>query len=350
MAAVEMHSFEAAYSAQMNGVDHKSNQFVQRVSHLPMVALSLSRLSDAYQKTKVRNALLKLVLEKGEETVWGSYNLASLIASKTGLQGPLNKVDMSACYLLSKVEEKLPVITYTPNELMDSTMRIYDDNVRPQIDRIAHIKDNTVQKYQDAKEFSAVKLSEAKHLGAATVKTVIDYPVNRVNQSVEWSLNTADSLVDMLLPEGDSDHVNMNNHPEVYDGNMDHARIISLKLRQRVVHRLADNAHTAALLDQALHIVESLKHSTAANSVNHVLDNIRRLSVASRTNGVHHQEGVDAHHVDDLSHSLLGQVQGYVASVQTTMNAALDVLTETYLLKWLIPEYKNIGSLEIHMQ
>lgn len=79
---------------------------------------------------------------------------------------------------------------------MYSTMRVYDDNIcRP----LANMKENTVQKYNDAKEYGTAKLT----LGAATVKTVLDAPVNRVNQSVEWSLNTADSLVDKLLPNGE---------------------------------------------------------------------------------------------------------------------------------------------------
>lgn len=56
-----------------------------------------------------------------------------------------------------------------------------------------------------------------------------------------------------------------------------------------------------------------------------------------------------ARSVDDISQPALEQVNGYVATVTTTMHSALDTLSETYLLKWLVPEYHNIGSLDIHM-
>jgi phosphohistidine phosphatase SixA len=407
MAATTMSNYESnELVEEVNGLDKESSQFVDRVSHLPMVALTLSRLSEAYQKTKLRNELLKSALEKGEETVLSSWALAAILASKTGLQGPLNVADSSACYLLSKVEEKLPIITYTPDEIIHSTKRIYDDKVRPQIDRLANMKENTVQKYNDAKNFGATKLTDAKHLGASTVKSVLDAPIN----SLEWSLNTADSLVDKLLPEADSAHHQTNGvHLSGYDGNFDHAKILSAKLRQRLLARVTENVHAANLLAQALQVVETLKHSSAANSINHVLDNLRRLSNAGKEraeeNG--HSEEADevsdegvlklvkhlseqlkdtlevssqqltrflpqpvterivqaskiaadiylqisqASNVNELPHSLLGQVNSYVTSVQVTMNSVLDVLTETYLLKWMIPEYNNIGSLDIHIQ
>lgn len=81
-------------------------------------------------------------------------------------------------------------------QLMYSTMRVYDDNIcRP----LANMKENTVQKYNDVKDYGTAKLT----LGAATVKTVLDAPVNRINQRMVSSLNQADSLVDKLLPRGE---------------------------------------------------------------------------------------------------------------------------------------------------
>lgn len=81
-------------------------------------------------------------------------------------------------------------------------------------------------------------------------------------------------------------------HFAEYEGNYDHARVISMKLRHRVLSRVADNLHAANLLAQASNAVGSLKQSSAATSVNHVLGNIRRLSSGGRDrNGVREQNG-----------------------------------------------------------
>ncbi|OQV18722.1 hypothetical protein BV898_07161 [Hypsibius exemplaris] len=374
MPAATEYSFEPTTTP----LESESHQFIQRVAHLPMVALTLSRLAELYEQTKLRHEILSYALNKGEATVLGSLEVAHGIANRTGLQGPLSMVDTSACYVLSKVEEKLPIITYTPYEIKTSTRRLYDDNVQPRLDQLTQIKENTVQKYNDAKDYGSNKLSEAKTFGASTVKTMVDVPVHRVNQTVEWSLNAADSLVDKLLPEGEADRLVSS---DANSGNLDHAKVLSNKLRQRLYARIAENVQTAQLLAQAFQMVDSLKHSSAGHSVQHVLEEIRRLSGAvhigelkdALEGSAEHLTGYlpdhlnerlhqasdaakDAFHqvreaknLDDLSHTLVGQVNGAVNNVQATLFSILDLLTETYLLKWLIPEYSNIGSLDIHM-
>lgn len=63
---------------------------------------------------------------------------------------------------------------------------------------------------------------------------------------------------------------------------MEHAKIISNKIRARVSARLADNIQAAQQLGQALHIVHTLRetaeHSTA--SIQHMWGEIRRLSLS----------------------------------------------------------------------
>ena len=72
-----------------NGCGNKEDErFIQRVSQLPLVALTLSRMTEVYQATKLRNALLALALEKGEDVATLSWILASQYAVRTGLQRP----------------------------------------------------------------------------------------------------------------------------------------------------------------------------------------------------------------------------------------------------------------------
>lgn len=107
--------------------------------------------------------------------------------------------------------------------------------------------------------------------------------------------------------------VDVDNFPE-YEGNYDHARVISLKLRQRVLTRVADNVHAANLLAQALHAVDSLKQSSAATSVNHVLDNIRRLSSTGRDrSGLRGQNGeVSVDSTEQGALKLVKQLSGHL--------------------------------------
>jgi len=207
--------------------------------------------------------------------------------------------------------------------------------------------------------------------------------------------------MDKLLPDGSEVFSSTYDAKGTAAGNLDHVKVTSNKLRQRISARMADNVKTAQLLAQTLQIVDALKQSSAGVSVQHLLEELRRLSasvdigevsvsnIENRTlalvksltaqlkekleattqqlaaylpqpvqerlhqatdaaKDIIHQVS-QAGSLNDLSSTLSEQVTGVVATVQTTMNQCLDTLTETYLLKWLIPEYGNIGSLDIHI-
>lgn len=127
-------------------------------------------------------------------------------------------------------------------------------------------------------------------------------------------------------------HLNNGTHFDTYDGNFDHAKILSAKLRQRLMTRVADNVHAANLLAQALEIVETLKHSSAANSINNVLDNLRRLSNAGKEhvdeNGANGENG-DAHDVSDSNteQGVLKLVQDLSAQLKDTLEMSSQQLT-----------------------
>ena len=60
------------------------------------------------------------------------------------------------------------------------------------------MKETTVQKYIDAKD----RLWQVKDVGFSTAKSaLIHKPLRKISQTVEWTLKTADSVVDKLLPQ-----------------------------------------------------------------------------------------------------------------------------------------------------
>ena len=223
-------------------------------------------------------------------------------------------------------------------QIKTSTRLLYDNNVQPRIDQLTEIKDNTMRMCADAKYYGSSKLSEAKSLGpVGLVKTMV--PVDRVNQTVEWSLNAADSLVDKLLPEGAkilslffdwlidyklnslivTGESDLPSSGADGAGNLDHAKLLSNKLRQRIYSRIAENAQTAQLVAQAFHLVNSLKDSSAGHSVQHVLDEVRRLS------GAVDLGEVSLHNVE--SHTL-ALVKSLTTQLKDKLEASRQHLTE----------------------
>ncbi|XP_055332168.1 uncharacterized protein LOC129584088 [Paramacrobiotus metropolitanus] len=208
--------------------------FVERVSSLPLVRNFVDRFLVAYEKTKDRNGLLRSALETGESTVQATVKGAVTVMNKTGITGrlqkPLGFADQSACYMLDKVEEKLPIITKSPYEIKLMVIQ----KVEGKIDQIQTAKENTVERVRDT-------IDSVKEMGSAKVQAVMDTPYGQtVNNYIEYGLQTADSAIDKFLPEehlknGNATNGNyMANGYHARGGNLEHAKHLSHKLKRRI--------------------------------------------------------------------------------------------------------------------
>ncbi|GAU97452.1 hypothetical protein RvY_08741 [Ramazzottius varieornatus] len=180
--------------------------FMERVKFNPLVRYAFSRVQEAYEHTKDRHSVLRGVLERGEKTVAYSIKSANDVYTKTGLATRLQKplitiqsvADTSACFVLDKVEEKLPIITKTPYEIK----LMWRDKVEAKVDQLNGLKESTSRLLDDCKQTASQTLEETKKMGADKVQQVLETPYGqRLNHTLEQGLSVADDVLDRVLPE-----------------------------------------------------------------------------------------------------------------------------------------------------
>jgi len=88
---------------------------IHRVVDLPVVKSALGVANDWYGWAKGCNSLVGSSLEKAEQTVWFVADSAKPVIQK--LEKPITYADSIVCQGLDKLEEKVPAIKKSPDEL-----------------------------------------------------------------------------------------------------------------------------------------------------------------------------------------------------------------------------------------
>jgi hypothetical protein len=244
--------------------------FLERIGSLPLVRLSVNRVRTIYENTKERNGLLRSALERGENSVAYSLNRAADVLTKTGitsrLQKPLELADSSACLVLDKFEDKLPIITKSPREIK----LMFAEKVDARIEQIQNAKECTAEKVRSYRRWGTQTINDVKQLGADKVQAVLETPYGQtINQVIGYGLNSVDSAVEKYLPEGHS-HKNGNltngnatsNGNGFHAGNLEHMKYISTKLSRRLSAKSQD-------------VVDAVKQTSAASSLQKSINYIR---------------------------------------------------------------------------
>jgi len=102
--------------------EHFQSEFVSRVAKLPIVNTGLGYTSAAYEKAKTINPLVAWTLETAESTVWGAATRVRPVVDRLGT--PLGAADGLACKGLDKVEEIVPGIQKTVDQLYDDAVGV----------------------------------------------------------------------------------------------------------------------------------------------------------------------------------------------------------------------------------
>lgn len=156
-------------------IPQQNVEFLSRVANIPVVHSAIEYATDAYIKAKDSSpTLLKKTWSTAEDTVnYAARCALPMVHSIEGTQ-VAHVVDQLACKTLDKVEESLPVMTKTPEEIMTTTRSYVNNKMQP--------VSNTVSILTD---------------------TLLSNPLGRLALgSVEMSVSTVHNCIDFLLPPG----------------------------------------------------------------------------------------------------------------------------------------------------
>lgn len=186
---------------------------IQRISRIPVVETGVNIAFGLYGKVKNSNPLMRWYLNKIE----GSVNLAidtTLIAGPL-LEVPLTVVDTIVCKGLDTVQQRVPVINYPPEKIINKTKDYVSANIVQPV----------VKRAESVKEFSVHEATKYGEIAA----THIDTALNVADQYVDKYLPDATDTSEGKAPErnGDSKAIQT----------IDHVNRLSRKLQRRLTKR-----------------------------------------------------------------------------------------------------------------
>lgn len=191
---------------------------LSRFSSLPLVNSAINLASDGYSRFKSYNSLLSATLSKAEQSIAFMASTAQPVIQK--FEKPISIADNIACQGLDKLQEKVPAINKSPEELKDGTKKIYEDGVN----RIAVVRKYSTDKIQGIRDYGYTK-----------VNGVWELPYIRVFlKSIDTAIDLTDKAVDQYLPA-------VANEPKEEEGQqtvvvrMSH---LSEKMRRRMYNQL----------------------------------------------------------------------------------------------------------------
>lgn len=208
---------------QVEQADQASKEdFVSKVGSYPVVASTVSHVIDFYSRCKESNDLVKYSLETAESGV--KYIAGTSAPVITKLEKPISTVNDVACAQLNNLEEKYPIIAKPTDDVIAESKKLYDENIKPSVDRVAGVgyyatekcseaKDYSVSKVNDVTNYSAEKitmvrdksyeaLNMVKDKSYETLNTVLASPVAQTfADKLDGALDVAENYVDQYLPE-----------------------------------------------------------------------------------------------------------------------------------------------------
>lgn len=169
------------------------NVFVERVGNYPVVASTLGQVATLYLRCKDSSDLVKYSLETAENGVKLVTETVVPVVTKFG-DGPIKSANTLACSQLDKLEHNYPLVTKPTEEVLEETKKLYEQTLKPGVDRIQSAGQQAVQRYTDAKQYGVEKYENVKHYGVEKYEDVKDYGVHTVNDWSQYSKQVAESI------------------------------------------------------------------------------------------------------------------------------------------------------------
>jgi len=215
-----------------------------RFSSLPLVNSAIGLATDGYSRFKGYNRLLSATLSRAEQSLLFMASTAKPVIQK--LEKQISIADNIACQGLDKLEEKVPAIKKSTEEIRDETKKLYDGSV----ERIGGMR-----------KYSTDTLNVVKDYGFTKVNGILDSPYVRVfMKSIDTAIDLTHNAVDHYLP------ATANEKPA--DKSEGQTLVVRMsKLSDKLRHRVYDQL-TTKWIPNVLITANSLK-SNVVNWVNH---------------------------------------------------------------------------------
>lgn len=221
--------------------------FVERVVKLPMVNVAWDYATSTYTHLKESNKLVNFTLTNAEKSVSFVAEQAKPVVRKFEKQ--IQAVDTLACKGLGTLEEKVPIITKRPEQIIGETRKLYSDAVSSRIEGIRSYSNGKVKSVADYGFQKAVDI-----FGSHVVQSVVT--------SVDGALVITEHVLDVILPPVDEESQNDVNSVDEKEKKSVLARVahLSSKLRYRAYKHLSHQVKNVqemalTLQDKALTVV-----------------------------------------------------------------------------------------------
>jgi len=163
-------------------------QILSRLANLPIVSSAIDYASGGYARLKSCNGLVSTTLLRAEQSL---ASLTSTVVSTakpviSRLERPISIADHMVCQGFDKLQDKVPAIKKSPEEIKDETVKLYEGSVG--------------------------RLGEMTRYGNETIVGIKDYGVNKVYvlldstyakaflRSVDTAIDLTENAVDHYLP------------------------------------------------------------------------------------------------------------------------------------------------------
>jgi len=153
-------------------------EFLTRVAKLPVVSSAIEYATDTYGKAKESSPnLIQRTLSTAEDTVKYAAKRANEVVHT--FERPIHAVDSLACKTLDKVEENIPIMKKTPDEIMTTTRSYVNEKWQPVHNQV----------------------ESAKGIVATVTNNILNNPLSRfAATSLETTVTVCHDYLDYYIP------------------------------------------------------------------------------------------------------------------------------------------------------
>ncbi|XP_044005381.1 lipid storage droplets surface-binding protein 2-like [Aphidius gifuensis] len=265
-----------------------------RVLGLPMVEQALAVSSSTYLRVKDSHQLFNWILTTAESSLSSATSIAAPFAKK--FETPIHFFDNKLCMGLDKIEEKVPMVKETPEQIFEKGYMFALQTVQPAVSKISFANDLILSQAASLKELSWNKANQilSTYYGtvaihgldstAIVVDKLIDkyFPATGTEIIQEPTSSEEDKLLHTLQTVG---RLSNKAARRVYGNVIFNLRTINRDKVKLYVGNIVEFLQITHYLHAVNEKVHGLTNNTKNSSVNHKNNNKKK---SKGSNGVKH--------------------------------------------------------------